>query len=391
MAQSKTTISDNLFDKVSNSLKNKENLSLYSETIAKYLAANHESYYGEGPSTRPIYPTAYIDKYINMVGLKSNEIDSVLKSSKNVKSSWFMLKPYNIANALATRYFLLTKNIDYIRYTTWYLIVELYPPLHYRYFKYNINEACMQYTINNLSGKFNIKSADSLFSLLSDTCMKAVDLHEDKLKEGTDIAFVNYLQDIQSRLNSLLKNIANVYYDNYENRRFLSTERESFDEDNYHEADSNSYAIENITNKVVSHLVVHGPDLKIVQLAAKTNNVSVNEMRNYADAMITDDHRSDIKQIVESILFLYLFNEEPGEIHSPDSIGTNEFMLHCLKIYKKSNTTNKNILKIKDILNKWLDDVGLSSKTSRPATIGSFKKAFYTFFVMEIQKISSSR
>lgn len=388
MSQSKTYIADKLFSKVQTALKNKDTLATYKNDMDRYLSNNTDKYFGIGPNARPIYPSTQIDKYINLTGLTSKEITDTIKESTNVKSSWFMLKPYNIANCLATRYFLTTNNQEYITYSIWYLIIELYPPLHYRYFKYNVNEACMQYTINNLSGKFNIKKAGTFWNLLSETCLTALELHKERLIEGTDIGFVKYLQDIQTRMNSILKNIANVYYDNFENKRFMKEEHESFEEDNYYEADSNSYTIERVTNKVTTHLIINGPDMKLVELAAKTNKVSVNEMRNYADAIVNEKHEAQIRQLIESILFMYLFNED-GENHGADTIGTNEFMIYCLKVYKKSNTKDKNSNRIKTILNEWLDELGLAQKTTRTATIVNFRKALFTFFVMEIQKISS--
>ena len=211
-------------------------------------------------------------------------------------------------------------------------------------------------------------------------------LHKDNLARGEDLDYVKYIQDVHTRMNSLIQNIAVKYYDNHKNQRFLETEFESFDEDNYHEADSNSYQITKITNNVVNHLCMHGADMKLVELAAKSTSVSTNEMRNYCNTLIDEKHRTDISQIVESILFVYLFNTD-GQTHSTSDIGTNDFMYYCLQMYKKSNTVDKNIIRVKDILNKWLVDVGVIGKNGRgSSTILQFKKAFFTFFVMSIQK-----
>ena len=61
-------------------------------------------------------------------------------------------------------------------------------------------------------------------------------------------------------------------------------------------------------------------------------------------------------------------------------------MIYCLKIYKRSNTTNKNVIKIKAILDKWIDEVGVKENTGREATVLNYKKSFYTFFVLSIEK-----
>jgi hypothetical protein len=210
--------------------------------------------------------------------------------------------------------------------------------------------------------------------------------HKKAIIDGDDKAFVKYIQDVHTRLNSLIKNIAREYYDNYENQRYLKTEHESFEDESYYEADSNSYVIDRLTNKVVTHLVVNGPDMKLVQLAAKTNSVSVNELRNYTQTMVNEKQREDIQSIVEALLFLFL--NSPDEHHTASDIGTNTFMIYCLQVYKRSNTTDKNIIKIKDILDRWLDELGLTAKVSRTATIVNFRRALYTFFVMSIQKIA---
>lgn len=386
MADNNSTITKSIFDKVSKSLSNKDILKMYKENIDRYLANNTDKYFIIGPGERPIYSTDRMNEYIALCGLTREDVVSTLKSSKNIGSNWVIMNdPFNTANALATRHFAISKNAEYLKITQWYLIVSLYPSLHYKYFKYGTNNACMQYTINNLSDKYKIKQLKSLWATLTDSVSTAFQLHEKNIITGDDVAYVKYIQDVHTRMNSLLKNIAAEYYKNYESQRFLETEYENFDEESYHEAESNSYDIERITNNVVVHLVTHGADMKLVELSAKSSNVSINDMRTYTNALINSDHRQDIRTVVESILFLFLFNDD-GERHSVDQVRTNEFMLYCLKIYKRSNTTNKNIIKIKAILDKWIDEIGVKKTTSRQATILSYKKALYTFCVLSIEK-----
>lgn len=379
-------ITKELYDKVEKSLKNKDTLKTYKDTIDKYLAINHDKYFSIGPLERPIFSTTSSDNYIALVGLTREEISKVLKKSKAVGSGWYIMNnPFNVANVLATRYFLITKNPEFVKFTQWYLIVSFYPSIHFKYFKYGVNEACMTYTVNNLSGKYRIKQEGNLWNIFTKMMETMLELHEKNLIKGDDKAFVRYIQDAHTRINSLIQNIAGEYYDNYENQRFLSTEHESFEEDDYYEADSNSYAIERITNKVVTSLVVNGPDMKLVEMSAKMNDVSVNQLRNYVSTMINEKQRDDIKKIVEALLFLFLFNKD-GETHSPRDVGTNDFLIYCLKVYKKSNTNDDNIKTIKTILDKWLVDLGLLDKTTNKPTINNFRKALFTFFVMTIQK-----
>lgn len=372
---------------VETGLSNKDNLSAYKDMIDKYLAYNTDKYFISGPGERPTFPQEYIDRYINMIGLTKDKVNSVIKNSKSIGNNWYIMNnPFNVANALATRYFAMKKNEDYLRYSKWYLLVSMYPTIHYKYFKYGTNEACMNYTIANLTGKYKMKQTANMWSSFTEMIDTAYKLHEKAIIDGDDKAFIKYIQDVHTRLNSLIKNIAKEYYDNYENQRYLKSEHESFEDDSYYEADSNSYVIDRLTNKVVTHLVVNGPDMKLVQLAAKTNSVSVNELRNYTQTMVNEKQREDIHSIVEALLFLFLNSTD--EHHTASDIGTNSFMIYCLQVYKRSNTTDKNIIRIKSILDRWLDELGLTAKVSRTATIVNFRRALYTFFVMSIQKIA---
>ena len=349
----KYSLTNSLYDKVNKSLKSKEIQKTYKTNLDTYLASNMDKYFGRGPAHRPILTEEQSSQFISLLGLTPAQINQAVKESKDINPSWFMANPYVMANAVATRSCLREKNKALTELTVGYLIIRLYPPIHWKYVKYDINEACMEYTINNLNSKFNLKKSENFWMLLMNTAYGAVDLHESKLIEGSDVAYIKYVQDVQSRLNSLMKNIFSRYYDNYSEQKFIKTEHEIYDDDNYYEADSNSYAIDRITYKVVNYLILNGPDSKLIQLAANTSKISVNELRNYLDRIIVPKHTDDIKSMVESILFLYLFNDEDGEAHSPGTITTNEFMIYCLQIYRKSNTTNKNIIKIKSIMDKW--------------------------------------
>ena len=72
--------------------------------------------------------------------------------------------------------------------------------------------------------------------------------------------------------------------------------------------------------------------------------------------------------------------------HSITQVKSSEFLIECLAIYKKSNTIDKNITRVKKLLEKWLNMYSEKyKKSNRVATLNNFKKALYTFFVITIQ------
>jgi hypothetical protein len=381
-----TILRDTLYPNVSTALTHKETLKKFNTDLDTYMAFNIDKYSTIGPIKRPIFSQTNIDNLISVVGLSGDQIKQALNKVKSVQGDWKnMNNPFNVAIVLSIHHFINTNDKDNIDKALSYMAVSMYPSLHFKYFKYEPNEAMMTYTINNMSNKFKIKQNSSVWESVVETMSKVIELHKPRLKVCDDRAMLLFINDVKTRLNSFLRKIANEFYMVEKEGKYMQLDRESFDEDNYHEADSNMYAIERITNNVVTTLVVNGPDMRLVEIAAKNCKVSVNELRNYTQSMITDKQRKDIRDVVEAVLFLYLFSET-GK-HGPKDVGTNEFLIYCMKVYKKSNTTDKNIIKLKSILDRWLSELGLLDNTNRVATINDFRRALYMFFVMTIIKL----
>ena len=91
----------------------------------------------------------------------------------------------------------------------------------------------------------------------------------------------------------------------------------------------------------------------------------------------------EIGTLVESIIFAYL-----GEGFSTESIHSTNFLINCLQIYKRSNSTDPNIINMKRCLDTMIQKyTNVLSKTSRQATINNFRRALYIYFVLIIQSV----
>ena len=157
MASHSSMLTDKLYKNVETALAQKKNQDKYRENLDKYLSANSDKYFINGPGERPIFSDSNISAYIQLIGLDTLTIKRTLKETKSIGSNWnIMNNPFNTANALATRYSIIKKNDELIKLSQWYLLVAFYPSIHSKYFKYGVNQACMDYTINNLSDKYRI-------------------------------------------------------------------------------------------------------------------------------------------------------------------------------------------------------------------------------------------
>lgn len=382
MAKEDSALVNTLYPRIEQSLAKKENGMMLKRAVSTYLDRNNDKLTTAGPVDRPVFSDMDMEQVYHATGLQPADLKDAVKKSHYIQGKWVtMTKPMNVALPLVIRYYLRNKNDEMANVALIYLSLSMYPLLHYRFLKYGANEQIMNYTINNLSNKFKIKQLGTVYAALVETSQKALQLHEKRLITGTDKDIVDFINDVQTRITSFLKNIAREYYINHEKKLYLNLDSDNYEEDNYHEADSNTFAVERLTNKISLNLVVDGPNMRYVQTSANLCSVSVSELRNYVNTMVIGEKREDIRNIIEAILFLFIFDSH----NSVEEINSNKFMMYCIETYKKSNTTDENIIKIKKILDSWLEELGTYKKTQRLATINNFRRALFMFFVFTIQ------
>lgn len=375
-------LSTELYPYVENCFSNARNVRDFEAAVGKFIDKNSEYLSAIGPTHQILFTDKDRDVVYDLVKIDETSVKNIKNKSKDIKSNGqVMSNPFFSLMSMIIRYFTIEKKEQITRTAIVYLGLSMYPSLFYKYYRLNVVDNVMSYTINNLSNKYKIKQLGNLLAAIDETCYGAYTLHKNALIRGNDEDVVQFILAVKTRLNSFMKKIRNEYDKNHKSGKYLNIEFDSNDEGNYREADSSMYAVTRIVDKAALKLVVDGPPIKLIDSAAKVNKVSTSELRNYIGTMSTEENTKDIKTVVESILLLYLIDNQ----NTIEDINSNKFLLYCLDLYKRSNTADSNILKIKNILDKWLEDLGTYKKTQRKATINNFRRAIFTFFVMFIQ------
>lgn len=385
--ESKVIVTD-LYPSVKKTLAKKEVQQEFKNNLDRYMSKNVECFSGAGPTTKPIFGKENETKLVNLVGLTDEQIKAVLKTMKGNDPAWKNFNtPFNIAIVLALRFFEEAKNAAQITNGLMYLTVHIYAYKFTVYFQFEPNPSAMAYTVSEMSNRFKLKKCNTLLATLMDTAQICYNTHKDRLMSGQDIAALKFVNDMTTRINSLLKVICREYMATIKEGRYLQTEHESFDDEDYYEADSDSYAIDRVANKVLTNLIVNGPDRRLVELAAQNSSVSINTLHTCVLVIISEDNKEELRRMIECLLSLYLRNN-PNKSASIRDIGTNKFYMYCMEVYRSSNTTNRDIIEIKEILNGWVNQPDIKRKVETKNSIGLYRKAIYTFFVFTIEKLS---
>ena len=364
--KSPNALIENLYPVVEGTLDaNPKNIIALQKTVSKYLDRNMERLTTSGPLKRNFFSDADRQELYLNIGINADMVNRVIGMSSYIKE-WFALKmPFSVACTMAIIYAKRHKKEDLNNFLIMYLILSMYPLLHAKYFPYLPKPEIMEYTINNLSNKYKIKKKGTIWS--------------DK-----DIAL--YIEAMYTRINALLKKVWQAYYRNEKDKNLMGVEQDIHDENVLKTSESNSFITERIANSVAMKLAISGPDPKLIEIAAKLNDVSFNDIRVTINQLYADKQNSkEIKKVITNIMILFLTSgqNKVTEIHS------NKFILSCIAIYKSANTGDKMIIEIKKILDKWLAKYSARYKaTNRVATLNSFRKALFMFFVFTIQAYS---
>lgn len=375
----------NIYPKVEQAFTSKETQRKFSAIVASYVDRNVNRLSTAGPSKRTLFSDMERNKVYDLIDFDPKVCKAIVKQSNYIKASWKIVNdPFNLVMMMILRYAKLNQLDQINQLAVTYLTLSMYPSLHYKYFKFEPNEAIMQYTINNLSNKFKVKQVGNILQALVDTTALADKTYDKNIRHANDKELTDYINAYKTRLNSLIKKIRDAFEKDYRSGNYMNTERDNEDENDFKTSDSNSLLIQRIVDQVVLKLSVNGPDSHIVDISAKMNQVSVNETRNTLNQLTQNkDESVNIRALCESILYLYLFN---GENHVNDLNGS-KFLTFCLAVYKKSNTNDENVIKVKSILDTWIEKYSETyRKTQRVATLNNFRRALYTFFVFTLQR-----
>lgn len=370
---------------IEHNMKDKKKTQELIKLIGHYVDKNTDNLVTIGPVRNIVFwDTKDRQPVFDLTGIPKESLATTAKKVHELSRSVNASDPFNLLMVLLIRYYRITKQEAARKSCVLYLSLSMWPSLFSKYFKYEPNESIMEYTINHLSGKYKIRQEGTLLAMIQNIVYIADEHYAREITRGNDKDFATFITAIKTRLNQALKGICSEFVKVHDTKAFLNYESDNEDPDNFSVADNNSLLVQRISQAIVLQISVHGPDMKCITLAAKMNKVSVNDIRSTIVSLCKDkSNRDDINTVVSSIVYDFLFNGK----NSSDEIKSTKFTLYTIEAFRRSNTTNSSILKVKEIIHKWLTKYSKRyTKTNMVGTINQFRRAIYMFWVFTIQR-----
>lgn len=384
-----THVKDKLYPLVEKALNDKTNVHKLTTLISKYFDKTSYILFAANFSDKLILSYDDKNQIYALIGITEHEIDAIIKQSKTIAKLPWVSNPFTITMALIIRYFIIHKMEKEKELCIIYLTCMFYILTFSKSFPYPPNKEIMDYTLNNnpnVNSSFVIKKEGTIFGTLRYTGLTTTTFYTKSLTlECTDDDLNNYLSGLRTRIGSILKNLANYYYRDHKANNYFNKDTESHDPDNYVITDSTSLAISKLSSKVATNIISYKFNPKYILSAADSDiNVYPQRLTLLMDNII-EHSRKDLEYFISLIIELFIVDGG----NSIKEIPTAKFLVQSLNLYK-TNATKSSVIKIKEFLDRWLDDGSNRHgiQLIRPATIASYKKCIFSVFIYTISRES---
>ena len=383
-------IFNQIYPLVEASLKKNENK--FKDCVAKFFNKNHELVFDIGPYDRIYYGEKDKDELFKALGLDENQILTIMRNIFYFDMNYnpqCAKEPYVLVVYCAIRYFIKTHKSRFAELAALYLCFsgKFYASLHgdfFRKFPPSKYRSVMDYVINNmLSGKYDIKTKGSLFGAIESLCKTWIDTYSSKIEANNDDEFVGKnLQQLRDREKSFLKNIANLYYEAYENKYYLNYETDSLDEDNFRLTSNDASEAARITEATMNYMTSNYVSMSICN-TCKDSNVKALELKSIMENMMGDRSVLPILRRTINLIVCDFKRNYPNT-----KISTVDFLDHTIK--PKPNSKDKYLVEIRSNILNWLETYSSRYKVrkKRKETATSYYKCVLMYITMIIYTVA---
>ena len=378
--------------------------------ISNYISNRSDVLESKNPGLRCLYTPANENDFYDSAGLDKETVKSILAQSSELPNSHLLIEPvkqfYHLYTLLHVISSIFYNNQKYIEETYYkdgkkhtpahkiieiYFTIRMYSIQQLRIFKFVPKQETMEYVINNLSNRFELASAPNLFSIFERYSETNTESMQYDIKRPSDLMMYEYTNKMNNRIKMFLKKLFLEWRRAYESGKSSGIQELSAVNDEGKQfdliADNVSSIIEVNSIKILNNFVQDkNINVKLLKLACRNSgNPSETKAKMVIQKIRDSKDETLLKEMIMCILSYWLISmrQEITTIHSK------EFIVTCSAAYAISNTVDKYIIRLKDILQELISKYTMDIiDTERKATLISFKKCIHIYTVLYIASIN---
>ena len=388
-------IKSKLWPIIENAMNIQNTRSNYKRLVNDFISFRTESLYDTLPCDRIMCSEIEMDKIFDVLKIKKQDVKKIIEETYYGNIDNFnplaAKHEFTIVQLLIIRYYLLKANekksssikIDKdVELALIHLSFsgKMYPSLHFRsYPTVTPVRHVMEYVVNNrLSKKFDLTTQGSVLGAVKSVGTTWIETYYDRFKNLEDEDIVYLVQQLHSRIGSFMKNIATEYYETYEDKDlYVAYSSDSYESDDFHLADSDTLKVGRCTEKTINYINSNGIDYRICKMCAN-NDITPNECKAVIESIIgVKENIITIKELISLMISLYFSTGEKD-------VSDIKFITYT--IAPKPNAKQKEIVRLKEIIEEWLNESGTAymRRRSRIATKNAYERAVRMYFALVI-------
>lgn len=391
MAVKSTVIYDRLFPTMYRNLSQPKNQAALKMVFNEMISRNSEALASAIPD-KPVYMDSRSEKkYYDIIGVSSQEIIKAVQDAPYISDEWMTVKnPMYVSLMVAVFVFKSLKKTDMMNQCMFLCSLYMYRNVRSKYFS-KVSQSTinvMNYTISRLSYKSDLKKYGSILKMIgkkNEVFMNNWFEGRKKDVEGviTDEIICKMVNDNHRRYSTAL----NVFYADFKQDslagNYINTDKDVDNEDEYMASDNTSFAVEKNTQALMGKFSLSRyPDGTIIKhTCTMETGCSTNNLRNILNFMY-DSQDKEFEEMVRLILQTFLFEMK----HPIDDVKSFNFLIEMRGFYKKQTVQNRNLNRLKEIIDGFVVGSGTTKKIQRVSTINDCKKAVMLYVLLFIQR-----
>lgn len=244
----------------------------------------------------------------------------------------------------------------------------------------NVKEDVMNYTIEHLGTKFQVKKVKNIKELLKYDAHSSVTKHKEKLIRGVDNAYHDLMLRMRSQIKGKFRNISNAYFQNIKTNASQHMKKSQFDDGTLSDQEGHTTIIAQTVDNTISRMATGGVNNAIARVTAEGSAVDKDNLVSYLN-QIQSSRNNGLPKFIETLITAY-FVKYP----TSTTIGDGEFTNFALALYRSIAISKDGLyMTLRQILDHWMYNIiDIKSSYSSSNTVISYTRAIYNYMVLMI-------
>lgn len=297
-------------------------------------------------------------------------------------------QPLQVVLLLIVRYYIITKQPDKCMAIYYYYGYSIYWNIYRTFFKkhgYAPREETMIYTVNSLDYKSTLKKLGSVREFIKYDIQNVFEVYIKQMIDCCDEDIRYILDQNTTRLRTKIRKLCDKYMTNYKNKEVEFQGTSILDDNGTQRIDTSIGAeIEILAQKYTNKFFMTGIDTNVA-LQAKTlaKDPSSKEVKIALENIKNNATIEEVHSFYESLFYIYLTTEDSSI--TVDSVTSLKFFAVMKDVFRKGNSTNPNIARIRYLMDVWLErSSNVYRVATREPTKTGYRRAIYYYFILMV-------